>query len=907
MRQLDGLCEPSVADAARYGGSEIAGSGRRVYLCGMMNSRDNRWPLLCAALLLSGAAGLVYELVWFQLLHLTIGAGSQSIGVLLACYMGGLFLGSLVCGRLVPVRLNSVRMYALMELGIGLLALLLPHALMFVRATYFTLAASPGQALVFGSLLCVVLLVPPTLLMGATFPVLARCFDESRRGYVLGWLYAANLIGAVAGVLAGVLLLLPMWGLLGANLFAVGMNVAAALIAVAVSGGLGRAGAKEEGVASGAVLAAPAGGSDLSVMLAYALSGLAAMSFQVVAWRLYSVLLGTTTYAFGLLLAVFLAGLGLGSAIGGQLVRRGYDPRRAMIDVQLGTAALIGVISLVVPLVAGWRYLLPWLVLGGGFAGTAASDLIRVVVVVFPAAIGWGMAFPLSVGCLGQEGGDAARSIGRLYAFNTLGAVAGSLLTSFVLIPRFGSSTAGAHLVWLPMAAAAILLLGRGTPRWVGLVVGLGVVVAVFTSAPLRLCSVVKGFEELFTSSWYVLGLALVPAFIGLELFLIRRVPRRLALGGALTGVLVAAYVPVPKQLYRQGHSYSGEGLLGSRDEEIVFFSEGAMAPVVVERMGENALMLKVNGLACAGSEPMALQHLRLLGHLPALLSASPEDVVLVGLGAGASAGSAALHERVRRVTVAEIEPDIVRAAACFADVNHGVTKHPKVRIVFQDGRHLLATTRERFGVISSDPIAPYWMGSAALYTTEYYELCRSRLVEGGIFMQWFGLFGIDEEGIRSLLAAFAEVFPDGLIWLSQEEVLLMASTGPIRIDVERLREDWDRSPAVAESLAGVGIANVEELLALYVCPVASLQTYIAGSTPNRDGNLLSQYKGWKAFHQAETTSSSLMSRLLAHRDSGDAVFVVPDAERQAFREAIEAARKAGKPASVATQPHEIF
>lgn len=870
---------------ARFGLPDCIKVGAGIYLSVMDNTRSFRWWFLCLILVLSGAAGLIYEVVWFQLLHLTIGAGSQSMGILLACYMGGLFLGSLACARFVSSVRNPVRVYAVMEFGIGAFSLALPSLLMLVRSAYYEWAVSPSISLLLRAMICAVLLVPPTLLMGATLPILARAVSsDENRGQRLGWLYTANLVGAVIGVFAAVLALLPSFGLSGTNLLAVGLNGAAALLAVIASRFF-----SAEPVA--AIRERTSEPSDLSILLVYALNGLVSLSFQVVAWRLYSLLLGATTYAFGLMLGVFLAGLGVGSAIGSRLARFSPNPRSVLIDVQLATAALIGLTALVIPAAAGWlsgQMLLPWSF--GNVLDTGLNDLMRVALGVFPAAVGWGMTFPLAVACLRKEGVDPARSVGRLYAFNTVGAVAGSLLTSFVLLPKYGSSTAAVHLVWPPLVACVLLVLPQRMPRWIPAILALAVAVFVYSPWPARLFEMTREWPRSVDNPLYFYIAALLPVFLGFELFLVRRSPRRLTIGLVLTGLLLAVSTAVPVEVYEKGRGYSGQGMPGLDAGSVRFFAEGSISTAVVHDEPPDNMVLEVNGYTCAMSIPESLKHLRLLGHLPVFCSAEPAEVFIVGMGAGVSGGSAALHDNVRSVRVAEIEPKVAWAARCFAGVNHDAFNNPKLSVIIDDGRHYLATTRDRFGVISCDPIAPFWMGSASLYTTEYYHLTRSRLVDGGIFMQWIGLDGVDMPVMKSLLASFREVYPEGLVWYAAAEVLLMGSTGPIHIDVAALKEDWNRNPAVGESLAYVGISDVEDLLSHFVCPIASLDDYLADATANRDNNLLSQYVGWRSYCMASSSYFAVVSDVLSRRETGDSVFVVPEEEREAFRARIRAA-----------------
>lgn len=841
---------------------------------------------------LSGAAGLIYEIVWFAELQLTIGGSSQSLGVLLACFMGGLFGGSLLAARCIPTRIHPLVAYALIELGIGVLGLGIPLATHAVRGLYWQVAASPGAGLALRCVLCAVLLAPPTLLMGATLPLLSRFVsDASLRSDRVGLLYAVNTAGAVAGVFVAVLYLLPTYGLNGTNLVAVGANVVVAIVSL----GLAWIARAQHATGDGRSAGLPPS-TDWAVYIACALSGVAAMGFQVLWARLLSVTFGATVYAFGIALGLFLVGLAIGGGIGSALTRRTPKPRRALIDIQLGTAAFAGATALLVPTVAEW------------FAQTdrlhadtlwvlCLTDLARGAMVVLPAAVLWGMAFPVALASLTPTGGDPARTVGRLYAFNTAGAVAGSLLAAFVVIPVYGSASAAAHLVWLPLAAAIVLVVPGRVGAVAAILIGVASVVAATSAVPREAIKFVREWQASLDSATTYVYLAIIPAFLGFELFLVRRVTRRAVLGGAVTAILLALGVTVPAELYQRGRGYAQARLQGEPPSEIVWFHEGAMEPVVVYRSSAGPLELSVHGQVCASMVPAYMTHLRLLGHLPVLLAADAGDVLVVGLGAGVTAGSAAIHDSVREVVVAELEPTVVRAVHLFADANHSVRTNPKVRIVIDDGRHYVASTRRRFGVITSDPIEPYWAGSAALYTAEYYRLCCDRLTDGGIFMQWLGLYGIDDRGMASLLAAFGEAFPGGQLWISQNEALLVGSDRPIRVDVAAMWARVEADPQVAASFAGVGIESAADLLAHFVCTMADARPYLGEAAPNRDANLASQYVGWRAYYrQSPFVAPPAWLGAMPRRLPAD-VFIVPDDQRAALEAAvIEAGRRFPRP-----------
>jgi spermidine synthase len=828
---------------------------------------------------LSGAAGLIYELVWFQLLRLTIGINSQSLALLLACYMGGLFIGALGYARVVPKRWNPLRTYAVLELLIAVCGLALPFALGAVRAWYLSHAGNPQTLAALRTLLCVGLLAPPTILMGATLPALARWVrsDEAQAGRI-GRLYAANILGAVVGVFGAAFALLPQLETAGANRVAIGLNVVVAVLAWSMRRSY------TPPVDTPCDPADHAGAWRLPVYLAYGLNGVAALAFEVVWSRLLAVSFAATVYAFALVLGVFLLGLGLGGAAGSAIGSRTRHPRRALAAVQL----------CIVAAVAGTAYLVPFMSMQftrvdrqahAGPLDWTITNLIRTVVVVFPGALLWGMSFPLAVAGLGRNLGDAARPVGRLYAFNTVGAVLGSLLTSFVLFPRVGSDTAVSQLILIPIVAAIILMLPRRVPHVAPWLLALGAVALAFgTPWPSHL----NDMAYTALRRWvpmditYIVG---IPVLLGVAALLITRVRIGWAMLLAAGGLAVTATTIVPPQLYMLGRHYAHSPGLREMGE-ILLFEEGALEPIVVFRGTDGSLQVSINSKVCASSNPGDMQTQRLLGLIPVLLSTDPSECLVIGLGAGVTAGAVTVSDDVKHVDIVELERKVPLGTRKFAEFNNNVMDSPKINLMFADGRHHIATTPKRYGVITSDPVDPWMAGAAALYTEEHFKTCRTKLKDGGMFMQWVGMYDLDERGMKSILAAFASAFPEGSFWITPLDILLVGGTGPLKIDVAAMRRRFEREPQVAEALAFVGLPTADDFLSCYLCSCASIKGFLAGAPVNRDSNLFVQYTG--GFSYYEWNYPELREMLMNLRAWDDSVFDIPVSELGTFRRGIE-------------------
>ena len=411
-----------------------------------------RWlPALLVLFVGSGCAALIYEVVWFQLLQLSIGSSAVSLGVLLGVYMGGMCLGSLLLPRYVSGRHHPLRVYALLELGIGLFGVLVLYGVPVIGGLYTEWAGTGMTSLVLRALVAGICLLPPTLLMGATLPVVARGVEATPNGVSwLGYFYGGNLAGAVAGSLLAGFYLLRVYDMPTATMVAVALNVLVAVIALAV------ARVMEHHPAPRVEPARREAGVSL-VYVAIALSGMTALGAEVIWTRLLSLLFGATTYTFSLILAVFLMGLGIGSSIGSGIARRFPHSRVALGVCQL---LLCGAIAWAAH--ATEASLPYWPInpsIGKNPVFQFDLDLLRALWVILPAATLWGASFPLAIGAAARKGQDTARLVGGVYAANTVGAIVGALATSLVMVAAFGSQRSQQVLIGVSALSGLLMLI----------------------------------------------------------------------------------------------------------------------------------------------------------------------------------------------------------------------------------------------------------------------------------------------------------------------------------------------------------------------------------------------------------------------------------------------------------------
>ena len=764
----------------------------------------------------SGCAALIYEIVWFELIQLVIGATAISLGVLLATFMGGMCAGSLLAPRFLPADRHPLRTYAHLELGIAACGAVLVFALPALGALHLANVGQGMPGMLLRGALAGICLLPPTILMGATLPAVARWVETTPAGVSwLGFFYGGNIAGAVAGSLVAGFYLLRVYDMVTATYVAVAINAAVAALALFLSARTAYAATHEE--------RQPAAMFERASWPAYAaiaLSGFAALGAEVVWTRILALLLGGTVYTFSIIAATFLTGLGLGSAAGAWIVRTSRRPGVALALCQLGVALSVAWAAALVSRAFPYWPIDPALAAGPWF--NFQIDLVRAMLAVFPAACFWGASFPIALAAVAPRTSDPARLVAGLYAANTVGAVAGALAFSLVIIPGFGTQAAQQWLVWTACAATVTMALSSSG------------------DAPLSFA-------------------------------------RRIGLAGAglvLAALAAASIAPVPPDLIAYGRQYAT-----FRGANFLYEGEGLNSSIAVSETEGGVRNFHVSGKVEASTEVHDMRLQRLLGHMSALMHPDPKSVLVVGFGAGVTAGSFVLHPGVTRIVICEIEPLIPRMVApFFSKENYDVVNDPRVEIVYDDARHYILTTNEKFDVITSDPIHPWVKGAASLYTKEYFDLVKAHLNPGGVVTQWVPLYQSTEEVIKSEVATFFEVFPFGTIWSNQfangggYDVVMLAKPEALRLDPAALdarltRPDHARLEA---DLTQVELAGVDGLMATYAGQARDLRPWLADAQINTDRNLRLEYLAGMANNVYD---AQIYQDMLAYRRFPEEIF----------------------------------
>ena len=810
-----------------------------------------RQPYLTLLVLLlagSGCAALIYETVWFQLLQLVIGSSGVSLGLLLAAYMGGLCAGSILLPRYVPRNIHPLKLYAVLELGIGILGLLVLFAVPVVGRLYVfgipESATSGFTGIVLRGIMAGVCLLPPTLLMGASLPAIARWLETTREGVSwMGLLYSSNIAGAVLGALFSGFYLLRVHDMAVATYAAAGINLAVAALSFILCLRTSYEGSVEAArERAGAARVKRAG----YIYIAIAISGFAALGAEVVWTRLLSLLLGGTVYTFSIILAVFLFGLWFGSGVGAFVSRRVSHPVLALATCQILLILSIAWTSYALAYSLPYWPVDPWLSLSPLF--NFQLDLVRCVWAILPATLLWGASFPLALAAAAKPGEDPAKLSGEVYAANTAGSIAGALAFSLFLIPDIGTRSSQQVLILVSGAgavAASISAMGIRNIRNAAIAIVLGAVV-------------------------FSMGM----------IFPVSDVPWQVvAYGRRIAPTMRAA------DLYPEGNQ-----------TKVLFRGEGINSSIIIaDRAGLRQFY--VSGKAEASSAPADMRLERMMGHIPALLHPNPRSVLTVGFGAGVTAGSFVPYPDVESLVICELEPLIPPASTeYFRQQNNSVMHDPRTRIVYDDARHFIFTTKQKFDVITTDPIHPWVKGTSTLYSKEYYELVKAHLNPGGVVAQWLPIYDSDPATVKSELATFFEVFPNGTVWsnYTQNEGgydLVLIGGAATSIDLDSVQERLDRPnySNVLASISEVGFHSAAEVFATYAGRASDLKSYIAGAQINDDMNLRLQYLAGLGVNSM--SFQKVFADVLSHRKFPTDLFRGSEARIEALRTVLRAKR----------------
>lgn len=759
--------------------------------------------LIGCCFIFSGATGLIYEVLWARMLGLVFGATTLAVSTVLAAFMGGLALGSALAARFAPRIHRPLRAYGWMEVGVALYALLVPVLFHWVDNLYAVVWQQFHPSFFVFSLwrfaLSSLLLLVPTTLMGATLPVLSvallRSVDHNTNS--VARLYACNLVGAIIGTLMAGFVLLPTLGIRATIIIAATINVLIGVAAVLAERQAGFNSKvlserfRHDGSPSHEIT------TPVFWFLCALVSGFVTISTQVAWTRMLTMIIGSSTYAFSIVVALFLIGLAFGAwFIGRSNLAANLRSAIMKIEVITGVALFLSLF------VANW---IPALLVNlglrlriGSWAGLLSLQVLSASLLILLPATLMGMVMPLVLVWASTNKDKAVALVGRSYAINTLGAIAGAFITGFILIPRTSTK-------FTLLCAAALCLLVAGLAYQPG--------------ASVRDPAVRRSLSVGMTAVLVIVLFLAAP-------------PMNLA------DLSIGAYDSLVRVLAQSREGIKEEPQSGPAIHKLLMYQEGPTSTVSV-RKDMDTISMAINGRTNASDSVYDMPTQVMLAQLPMLIAPRLGNGLIIGFATGVSVG-AMLESPIESVTCVELEPATITGSKYFEHVNHRPLNDGRVSLIIDDARTYLRVTPNRYDVIVSEPSHPWVPGVANLFTQDFFELGRARLSEEGVFVQWLQIYQLSTDSLRSVLATYQKVFPHVLVFqvggvAKGKDLILVGSNKPL--DLSRLSERL-RDPRIAAELARVNLKTEDDVRSWYVCDEKRLGPAVAGVRINTDDNM---------------------------------------------------------------------
>lgn len=822
--------------------------------------------VVLSAFFVSGACGLIHEVAWTRLLRLVMGNTTFSITTVLCAFMGGLALGSYLGGRFIDRRHDPLRIFAFLEGAIGIYCFMLPWLINGAEPIYRFLYQNTHTSFYVFSLVRfvfsgVILLIPATF-MGATLPVLTRFLTRSpaHMGRSVGTLYAINTFGAVLGVFISGFVLIPGLGVTRTIYLASGFNLlvsatgfwlyrrtlhwvdeTAPVEPTPAPARRTKRKPRNKGEKTAADLPAPlryGKGALTGLLWGYGFAGFAALVYEIAWFRTLSLLIGSTVYAFSLMLTTFVLGIAVGSMVYSRFVDRVRDPMRALAIIQIGIG---GSALLVVPIIGQLPFFVTGLIaryIDSFWALQLAEFALCLGVMLIPTTL-MGAAFPLASRLFNQESEQVGRSVGSVYGANTVGNITGAFIGGFILIPFIGIQHTIIFAVATNILVSCIfLMLTQGFKPLIRWVVAAAVVVAIGTG--------ITAVPE-----WDAARMSFGPYHNAL------RLSRETALSRSALEKMEAA-------------------------SKVLFHKEGLTTTVTVKEVAKGVRALYINGKPDASSHA-DLPHQVLVAHVPLMFHTRPRTALVIGLASGISVGSAGRYP-LEKIDCVEISPAMLEACRYFDAYNYQILDDPRVQVIVNDGRNHLLLTDRTYDVIISQPSNPYIAGVADLFTREYFELCHMRLNEGGVMCTWMQAYKMDLDTFRSIVKTFHSIFPDMSFWRSgKSDCLLIGTKGPQSMDYGLLKKRLG-SEAIAADLRRIGIYSAPEFLAQLVMGKRGVEHFSEKGTIHTDDNALVEFSAPRALTRT-VLQLPLLEAIEEHREANLDFLTAPDDDRATVEE----------------------
>ncbi|MCD4785802.1 MAG: fused MFS/spermidine synthase [Candidatus Eremiobacteraeota bacterium] len=819
-----------------------------------MSDRTKKYFLifLYVFFFLSGMTGLIYQILWTKMLSLTFGHTVFAISSILSAFMGGLALGSYLIGRFVDrlspgskgggfigKLLNAgsyspyVRIYGILQLLIGLYILLTPSLINIVNKIYigimqnYSLGLYPLSLITF--FLSILVFIFPTVCMGATLPVICKFVIKSYREIMstTARLYSVNTFGAVLGTFLAGFVLFPVLGLQASLMVGVVINIGIGVIVILSDFLASKSSQKNEDEAQMIEEKSPGEESDdnkkkdddspaLSdsevikakslyklVLIVYFISGFTGMVYEVGWSRALALSIGSSTYSFTIILTTFLFGIALGSYLFSN--SKWFNPEKVTLlslgDVELGIG-LLGFLILPTLGFLPFVFLKMFPVVSGSYTTILAGNFILSFIVILLPTLLFGITFPMVVRIYTANLKSLGKSIGNVYASNTLGGILGSFLAGFMFIPIFGAEITLKIAIFLNLAAALIVYIFSGEKRKLS---------ASITRYGMIVVLIILVFSlKIWKHSAMSLGVAVYAKNL--------------------------SYV-------KSWQDYKDE--LNRQKRHIVFYKDGISSTVTVLKVKEQ-ITLRVNGKADASWNKNVQGDIStqwLLGFLPNALHPDPKRVCVIGFGSGMTVDSVNNFKEPELIDCVEIEPAVMDASPHFNEANHEVQKSPRVKIHIADGRNFIEASKQKYDVIISEPSNPWIAGIGNLFSLDFYKVCRERLEEDGIYAQWFHSYSMSREDTQMVFKTFFKAFPYGSVWFTGSgDFLLIGKKKPSPVDYERIKMLFEKNEKIKDGLKLLGLSKPYQILAYRITSAKQARVFSLGANLNTDDHPLLEF-----------------------------------------------------------------
>lgn len=787
-----------------------------------------------ACFFISGISGLIYEVIWSRLLGLVFGNTTFATSTVLTAYMAGLALGSYISARFVDRLKQPLKAYGFLEIGIGIYCLLLPFIIKLLGAIYLPIQRDYNPSFYSISLirfaLCFIILLIPTTLMGATLPVFSRFYvrQDEKFGHGVGRVYSVNTFGAFVGVMLSGFVMIAYLGVSITIWIAVAGNLIAAITCLIINSkkfalpveekSRKREKIKEkterERTINGQINALIGQQKPVffALMVGFGISGFSAMVYEVAWTRVLVMIIGSSTYAFSIMLATFLLGLAIGSILFSTISRY----RRVNILWFAVAQLLIGLIALLMLPAFQW---LPFYfvdLFDKIVKGYAILELVKFIVcslmMIIPTIL-LGSLFPMVTQIFTRDYRELGKKVGTIYSVNTLGNIGGAFMAGFVLIPIIGIQKSIILAGSLNIIASCIAVIIAERPKIAYRMIG------AFAFAVIGIICVVAipSWNEMIISS------------------------------GA------AVYAPIYAKLDNEQRkaSISGEG------EKLLYYKEGTDSTISVRERQNGTIVMAVDGKIDASNTGDMYTQL-MLGHLPLLLSSDPKSALVIGLGSGATLGAVAQHE-VEHIDCVEIEPAVIEASKFFNDVNRNALDDPRVNMIVNDGRNFLASTAQRYDAIISEPSNLWLAGIANLFSSDFYRICRQHLKPDGIMCQWSHIYYMSMDDVKTVINTFRSVFPHTTVWFSTVgDILMIGSSTELDIDYLQLAKNYN-VPGVWDDMQRLNVLEPLALLSSYLMDKDGVIRFTAGAKINSDNHPILEFSVPKSIYADMSPSNRKM------------------------------------------------